>query len=101
MVEATGPNRLIYHRRPARPRFDAIWWARRRFSRAGAQGIRESQARAGRPGATFNDVVKLNNYLVDMSHIAIFREVRDTFLNVEAPPATTTVEISRFARRAR
>ena len=49
-------------------------------------------------GARFNDVVKINNYLVDMSHIAIFREVRDAFLNTKAPPASTTVAISQLAR---
>ncbi len=49
-------------------------------------------------GATFRDVVKINNYLVDMSHIAIFREVRDAFLNTKAPPASTTVAISTLAR---
>jgi enamine deaminase RidA (YjgF/YER057c/UK114 family) len=49
-------------------------------------------------GATFKNVVKINNYLVDMSHIAIFREVRDAFLNTKAPPASTTVAISTLAR---
>jgi len=49
-------------------------------------------------GARFNDVVKINNYLVDMSHIAIFCEVRDAFLNTKAPPASTTVAISQLAR---
>jgi enamine deaminase RidA (YjgF/YER057c/UK114 family) len=48
--------------------------------------------------ATFTDVVKINNYLVDMTHIAIFREVRDAFLNTKAPPASTTVAISQLAR---
>src|SRR5476651_2498523 len=49
-------------------------------------------------GATFKDVVKINNYLVDISHIAIFRQVRDSFLNTNAPPASTTVAISQLAR---
>ena len=49
-------------------------------------------------GATFNHVVKINNYLTDMSHIGIFREVRDNFLNTKAPPARTTVAISALAR---
>lgn len=49
-------------------------------------------------GATFKDVVKINNYLTDMSHIGIFREVRDSFLNTKAPPASTTVAISQLAR---
>jgi len=49
-------------------------------------------------GASMKDAVKINNYLVDMSHIAIFREVRDAFLNKAAPPASTTVAISQLAR---
>jgi enamine deaminase RidA (YjgF/YER057c/UK114 family) len=49
-------------------------------------------------GATFKDVVKINNYLVDMGHIPIFRQVRDTFLHTKAPPASTTVAISTLAR---
>lgn len=49
-------------------------------------------------GAGFDDVVKINNYLVDTSHIGIFREVRDSFLNTKAPPASTTVAISQLAR---
>ena len=48
-------------------------------------------------GATIKDVVKINNYLVDMSHIAIFREVRDQHFNMSAPPASTTVAISQPA----
>ena len=49
-------------------------------------------------GATVKDVVKINNYLVDMSHIPIFREVRDKHFNMSAPPASTTVAISQLAR---
>jgi enamine deaminase RidA (YjgF/YER057c/UK114 family) len=49
-------------------------------------------------GATFKDLVKINNYLTDMAHIGIFREVRDSFLNTKTPPASTTVAISQLAR---
>lgn len=49
-------------------------------------------------GGTLSDVVKINNYLTDMTHIAIFREVRDAKLNMQAPPASTTVAISQLAR---
>ena len=49
-------------------------------------------------GAGFGDIVKINNYLTDMSHLSIFRDVRDRYVNVGAPPASTTVEISKFAR---
>jgi enamine deaminase RidA (YjgF/YER057c/UK114 family) len=49
-------------------------------------------------GARFEQVVKLNNYLVDMAHLPIFREVRDSYLNTAAPPASTTIQISGLAR---
>lgn len=49
-------------------------------------------------GATFKDVVKINNYLVDMAHIGTFRQVRDAFLDTQAPPASTTVAIPALAR---
>ncbi len=51
-------------------------------------------------GAGFGDIVKLNNYMTDMSHLPILREVRDTYVNVSAPPASTTVQISKFALAA-
>ena len=49
-------------------------------------------------GADFSDVVKITNYLTDISHLSIFREVRDQYVNVAAPPASTTIQISKFAR---
>jgi hypothetical protein len=33
-----------------------------------------------------------------MSHIALFRDVRDRHFNMAAPPASTTVAISQLAR---
>jgi len=49
-------------------------------------------------GGKMSDVVKINNYLTDMTHIGIFREVRDAKLNMQAPPASTTVAIAQLAR---
>ena len=49
-------------------------------------------------GGTFDDVIKLNSYVVDMSHLAEFREVRDRFVNVKNPPASTAVQVSRLFR---
>ncbi|HZP78391.1 MAG TPA: RidA family protein [Pseudolabrys sp.] len=49
-------------------------------------------------GADFTHLVKINNYLVDMTHMPVFREVRDRYLNKVAPPASTTVGISALAR---
>jgi enamine deaminase RidA (YjgF/YER057c/UK114 family) len=49
-------------------------------------------------GATIKDVVKINNYLTDMSNIGLFCDVRDRHLNMASPPASTTVAISTLAR---
>jgi enamine deaminase RidA (YjgF/YER057c/UK114 family) len=51
-------------------------------------------------GGTFDDVVKLNTYLVDLSpsNLAAFREVRDKFVNVKNPPASTAVQVQGLFR---
>ena len=50
-------------------------------------------------GASWADVVKINNYLIDIEkNIGAFREVRDTFLNTKAPPASTTIGVPALAR---
>jgi 2-iminobutanoate/2-iminopropanoate deaminase len=51
-------------------------------------------------GGTFDDVVKLNSYLVDLSpsHLAEFREIRDKYVNVKNPPASTAVQVQRLFR---
>ncbi len=49
-------------------------------------------------GGTLNDVIKLNYYCVDLSHIAEIRAVRETFLNRERPPVSTAVEVGSLVR---
>ena len=63
----------------------------------------ESEPPADGPGdfeiAGWADVVKINNFLVDIAaNMAAFREVRDTFLNRRAPPASTTIGVPALAR---
>jgi enamine deaminase RidA (YjgF/YER057c/UK114 family) len=48
-------------------------------------------------GADFDDVVKLNFYLLDVRHLPVLREVRDQYVNTAAPPASTLVQVSRLA----
>lgn len=68
------------------------------FRAQATQAFDNLKAALAAVGAGLDDVVKINNYLSDISHLQIFREVRDQYLNMAAPPASTTVEISRFAR---
>lgn len=49
-------------------------------------------------GASFNDVIKLNMYVTDVSGLAALREVRDKYVNLKTPPASTLVEVRKLAR---
>ncbi|HEX4204566.1 MAG TPA: RidA family protein [Ktedonobacteraceae bacterium] len=67
--------------------------------RAQAQQVFENIKTAlASAGADFSHVVKLNMYVVDRSHLPILREVRDLYVNREAPPASTLVEIRSLVR---
>jgi enamine deaminase RidA (YjgF/YER057c/UK114 family) len=99
VVETTGPGRTVYIAGQLGLDMDNKLLGTPGDFRSQCTGAFENLAKAlAAVGATFADVVKINNYLVDMSHIGIFREVRDSFLNVAAPPASTTVAISQLAR---
>ena len=49
-------------------------------------------------GASFQQVVKLNFYLVDVTQLPVVREVRDEYVNTGQPPASTAVEVPRLVR---
>lgn len=48
-------------------------------------------------GASFNDVVKLNAYVVDMGNASTFREVRNLYVG-NTLPAATLVQVAKLAR---
>ena len=99
VVEIKGPGRIVYI--AGQLGFDAqgnLVGAPGDFRAQAAQAFENLKLALAAVGANFADVVKLNNYLTDMSHLPVFREVRDNYLNVSAPPASTTIEISKFAR---
>jgi enamine deaminase RidA (YjgF/YER057c/UK114 family) len=49
-------------------------------------------------GATFDQVVKLNYYVVDATQMPVVREVRDEYLSPGRLPASTAVEVRRLVR---
>jgi enamine deaminase RidA (YjgF/YER057c/UK114 family) len=99
VVEATGPNRLIFIAGQLGLDLDnKLVGAPGDFRAQAEKAIDNLKLALADVGATVEDVVKINNYLVDMSHIGIFREVRDRAFNMAAPPASTTVAISQLAR---
>lgn len=97
VVEATGPNRLIFIAGQLGLDMENNLVGDDFRSQA-EQAMENLKLALADAGATVRDVVKINNYLVDMSHIPIFREVRDKHFNMSAPPASTTVAISQLAR---
>ena len=56
------------------------------------------KARLDEAGASFNDVVKVNFYLLDAGNLQIVRDVRDTYVNREHPPASTLVVVKQLVR---
>ena len=99
VVEATGPNRLIFIAGQLGLDLDnKLVGGPGDFRAQAFKAFENLKFALAAVGASFKDVVKINNYLVDMSHIAILREVRDEFVNTAAPPASITVAISQLAR---
>jgi enamine deaminase RidA (YjgF/YER057c/UK114 family) len=50
-------------------------------------------------GGKMENIVKLNAFLTDIrAQLPIYREVRDKFVNVAAPPVSTTLEVPKLAR---
>ncbi len=68
------------------------------------QAFENLKAALASVGATFDDVVKLNNYLIDIgANLArLPLRSRDKYVNASAPPASTTIGIAGAgaARRA-
>lgn len=99
VVEATGPNRVIFIAGQLGLDMDNKLVGEPGDFRAQAmKAVENLKLALASVGATVNDVVKITNYLVDVSHLPIFREVREATFSKTAPPASTTVAISQLAR---
>lgn len=98
VVEVKGPGRIVYI--AGQLGLDAqgkLVGAAGDFRAQATQAFENLKFALEAVGSGFADIVKLNNYMTDMTHLPILREVRDRYVNVSAPPASTTVEISKFA----
>jgi enamine deaminase RidA (YjgF/YER057c/UK114 family) len=100
VVEVTAPGRTVYI--AGQLGVDAggrLVGAPGDFRAQATQTYENLKTALAAVGGSFEHVVKFNNYLTDIAtHIPIFREVRERYLNREQMPASTTVQIARLAR---
>jgi reactive intermediate/imine deaminase len=67
--------------------------------RAQAQQVFENlKAAVEAAGGDFRDIIKLNSYFLDLSHLPEFREVRDKYISLKNPPASTAVQVPGLFR---
>jgi enamine deaminase RidA (YjgF/YER057c/UK114 family) len=99
VVEVTGPGRTVYIAGQVGVDRDGKVASGAGDVRAQmVQAFENLKAALAEVGATFKDVVKITNYLVDVAHVQDYREIRDRYVNTAAPPASTLLVISRLAR---
>lgn len=63
------------------------------------QVFQNLQAALAAVEASFDDVVKLTYYVVDISQMQAVRDVRDRFVNPAQLPASTAVEVRQLVRK--
>jgi enamine deaminase RidA (YjgF/YER057c/UK114 family) len=100
VVEATGPGRTIYFAGQLGVDMDNKFVGEPGDFSAQCVKAHDNMTLAlAAAGATWSDVVKINNYLVDITpNMTAYREIRNRYLNPKAPPASTTVGVPALAR---
>ena len=99
VVETSGPGRTIYlSGQLGMTPEGAFAGGPGDFRAQTVQCFENLKAGLESAGAGFEHVVKITNFFVDMSHLPVFFEVRDTFVNTKAPPASTAIQVGRLAR---
>jgi enamine deaminase RidA (YjgF/YER057c/UK114 family) len=99
VVETTGPGRTIHIAGQLGLRPDgSLAGGPGDFRAQAEQAFENLRAALEAAGAGFEDVVKANNFLVDIKHLPILREVRNAYFNMDAPPASTTIAVPALAR---
>jgi enamine deaminase RidA (YjgF/YER057c/UK114 family) len=47
-------------------------------------------------GGTVHDVIKLNSYPLDISHLPKLRDVRDRYIDLRCPRASAAIQVPRL-----
>ena len=95
VVEASAPGRTIYVAGQIGMAPDGT--IAPDFRSQVTQCFENLKAALAAAGAGFEHVVKTTNYFVDIGQLAVFREVRDRYVDTKAPPASTAVQVAKLA----
>ena len=68
------------------------------FAAQTAQTFRNLLAALEAAGTNASNLIKLTTFVTDMSQLAVFRSVRDQFLDRSHLPASTLVQVTRLFR---
>jgi enamine deaminase RidA (YjgF/YER057c/UK114 family) len=68
------------------------------FGKQAAQAFQNIKNIVENAGGTMDDVVKLGFYILDVNQIQTLRFVRDKFINIKSPPASTLIQVSKLFR---
>ncbi len=49
-------------------------------------------------GGTMDNIIKTGIYLTDISQIQVFRDIRNKYINLKNPPASTLVQVNKLFR---
>ena len=49
-------------------------------------------------GGTMDNLVKVTNYVLDVSQVQTLRDIRNKYINVKNPPASTLAQVSKLFR---
>ncbi len=98
VVETTSPSRTIYLAGQLGMTPNGKFaGAPGDFRARAVQRFENVKAALAAVGANIEHVVKTTNYFVDIAHLPIFLEVRNSYVDTKAPPASTAVQISKLA----
>jgi enamine deaminase RidA (YjgF/YER057c/UK114 family) len=98
VVEVVAPGRTIYISGELGTDRDGKL-AAGDFRAQAEQVFRNLQTALAAVNASFADIVKLNSYLAHITDLPILRDVRAHYLDAAALPASTTLEVAKFARK--
>ncbi len=97
VVEIVGPGRLIYT--SGEQGRDRNGYLPADIRAQSIQLLENIKAALAAVGATFDNVIKVNVYMVDLrKHQPIWSEVKQQYVNKNTPPASTTVQVSALTR---